>query len=181
MCKQKTSFIDSNCNYLYIKKVCCFTGHRSQKLPWSFNEQDERCLIMKEELYLEIEKSINEGYDTFLCGMALGFDMICAETVLQLKLKYKSIKLIGAIPCKNQTEKWKKESIDRYNKILSLADKITYTSNSNYYNGCMQKRNQYMIDNSNLLIAVFNGSNGGTKQTIEYAYKNKIKVFLLKI
>lgn len=38
-----------------------------------------------------------------------------------------------------------------------------------------------MIDNSNLLIAVFNGSNGGTKQTIEYAYINKIKVFLLKI
>lgn len=85
MCKQKTSFTNrknSNNN-----KVCCFTGHRSQKLPWGFNEQDERCLKMKKELYLEIEKSINEGYDTFLCGMALGFDTICAETVLQLKEK----------------------------------------------------------------------------------------------
>ncbi len=107
--------------------------------------------------------------------------MLCAEIILKLKKKHPNIKLKCAILCKNQTEKWKKESIDRYNKILSLADKITYTSNSNYYNGCMQKRNQYMIDNSNLLIAVFNGSNGGTKQTIEYAYKNKIKVFFLKI
>lgn len=28
--------------------TCCFTGHRSQNLPWGFNEQDQRCLQMKE-------------------------------------------------------------------------------------------------------------------------------------
>ena len=59
--------------------TACFTGHRSQKLPWRFNEEDKRCLAMKATLAIEIEKAIQRGYKTFLSGMALGFDMICAE------------------------------------------------------------------------------------------------------
>lgn len=27
----------------------CFTGHRSQKLPWGYNEEDERCVNMKKD------------------------------------------------------------------------------------------------------------------------------------
>ena len=30
----------------------------------------------------------------------------------------------------------------------------------------MQKRNKYMVDKSNLLIAIYNGCEGGTKQII---------------
>lgn len=161
--------------------TCCFTGHRPKNLPWGYIEKGIKFFVFKNKLKKIIKLSIKAGYVYFISGMALGIDMLCAEIILKLKTKHPNIKLECAIPCKNQTEKWKTVNIDKYNKILTLADKITYTSNSNYYNGCMQKRNKYMIDSSNLLIAVFNGSNGGTKQTIEYAYKNKIKVFLLKI
>lgn len=86
--------------------IACFTGHRAQKLPWNFNEDDIRCVRMKENLEKIIEKSILRGYFIFLCGMALGFDIICAETVLKLKEKYPYVKLIGALPCKNQYKKW---------------------------------------------------------------------------
>ena len=65
----------------------CFTGHRSQKLPWKFNEQDPRCLQMKSTLYKELECAIDDGYTTFITGMALGFDMIAAELLLELKKK----------------------------------------------------------------------------------------------
>lgn len=74
---------------LIKEKVACFTDHRSQKLPWRFNNTDERCLAMKTTLYNEIERAIKRGYKTFLCGMALGFDMTFAETLLKLRLKYK--------------------------------------------------------------------------------------------
>lgn len=84
--------------------TACFTGHRSQKLPWRFNENDERCLVMRNTLTVEIEKAIQRGYKTFLCGMALGFDMICAETVLKLKEKYSYIKLNSPRKGKNFIE-----------------------------------------------------------------------------
>lgn len=75
--------------------TCCFTGHRPQSLPWKFNEQDERCLKMKERLRNEIIKAIKNGYKTFISGMALGFDMICAEIVLELKKHIHLLNLLG--------------------------------------------------------------------------------------
>ncbi len=50
--------------------TACFTGHRSQKLPWGFNENDVRCCLMKDTLRKEIINAIKHGYKTFLCGTA---------------------------------------------------------------------------------------------------------------
>lgn len=106
------------------KTTACFTGHRSQKLPWRFNEEDERCPVMRATLVVEIEKAIRNGYKTFLCGMALGFDMICAETGLDLKKKYNDIKIIGVLPCKTQDIKWSVKDRKRYRKLLNGLDGI---------------------------------------------------------
>ena len=178
MCIQKPGFI--NRDYFYNNRVCCFTGHRSQKLPWGFNEQDKRCKKMKERLYLEIEKAIKDGYTIFLCGMALGFDIICAETILQFKVKYKSIKLIGAIPCKNQDCKWNNEQKIRYRKLIKQLDDIRCIHDE--YNGheCMLERNNYMVNNSSKMIALFNGLPGGTKKTIDYAKQRGLNIVIIK-
>ena len=103
-------------------------------------------------LQLEIEIAIQNGYNTFLCGMALGFDMICAETVLDLKEKHHDIKIIGALPCRTQDIKWQES-----------------------------ERNRYMVDSSSLMIALFNGLPGGTKSTIDYARKRGLEVVIIKI
>ena len=158
----------------------CFTGHRSQKLPWGYNEEDERCVNMKKRLYLEIKKSILQGYTKFLCGMALGFDMICAEIVLQLKKRYKNIKLIGAIPCENQDCKWNVQKRTRYRNILNHLDftRCIYKE----YNDvkCMIERNNYMVNNSAKIIALYNGISGGTKRTIEYAKKQGLEIVIIR-
>ena len=109
--------------------------------------------------------------------MALGIDMLCAELILSQRDKYPNIQLECAIPYKNQTHNWQIKNIIRYNKIISKADLITFVSYKNYFNGCMQRRNKYMMDKSSLMIAVYSGYIGGTKKTIEYARtkKNKYK------
>ena len=162
--------------------TCCFTGHRPQKLPWGFDEDRNGCIAMKEIVKLEIQNSIlNYGITHFISGMALGFDMIAAEIVLELKKNYPFITLECALPCKNQQKYWQKEQKQRYEKNLSQADKITYVSDKLYFDGCMQKRNKYMIDNSSMLIALFNGSAGGTKQTVVRAKQKKLNVLIIKI
>lgn len=65
--------------------TACFSGYRNQKLPWRGNEEDARCILMKRALHAEIIRALQRGYRTFLCGMARGFDIICAEMVLSLK------------------------------------------------------------------------------------------------
>lgn len=158
----------------------CFTGHRSQKLPWLFNETDERCLEMKKVLRVEIESSILSGYKTFISGMAIGFDMICAEIVLELKKKYTDIKIIGALPCKNQDCKWREKEKNRYRKLISQLDETRCIYDE--YNGaeCMHERNCYMINKSSKVIALFDGKSGGTKKTLEYAKVQGLKIVVIK-
>ncbi len=163
-----------------IKNTICFTGHRSQKLPWRFNEEDKRCIAMKITLRTEIEKAIQMGYKNFLCGMALGFDMICAEIVLDLKKQYNDIKLIGALPCKTQDIKWSEKDRKRYRELLDKLDGIRCIYDDYIGAECMLERNMYMVNNSSLMIALFNGSSGGTKFTIDYARKQGLKVIIIK-
>lgn len=159
------------------EKTCCFTGHRSQKLPWGFNEENEQCIVMKGRLYKEIEIAVLEGYEIFISGMAIGFDTICAETVLMLKNKYPNIKLHCVLPCQNQDKFWSNYQRQRYRNILAVADKVVVIS-ENYTSTCMFERNNYMVDNSSKVIALYNGRGGGTKKTIDYA---KSKGLLLTI
>lgn len=161
------------------EKTVCFTGHRSQKLPWRFNEEDERCKAMKATLRTEIEKAIQTGYDTFLCGMAIGFDMICAETVLDLKKTHNNIKIIGALPCRTQDIKWSDKDKKRYRKNLALLDDIRCIYDEYAGAECMLERNRFIVDNSSLMIALFNGLSGGTKSTIEYARKQGINLIII--
>lgn len=163
-----------------ISKIACFTGHRNQKLPWRFNEKDERCKIMKNNLKLEIERAIVKGYTTFLCGMALGFDMICAETVIELKHYYPHIKIIGAIPCKNQDLMWSAVYKTRYRELLTQLDGIRCKYDEYIGAECMLERNRFMVDNSSLMIALFDGLPGGTKSTIDYAQAQGLDVIIIK-
>ena len=132
----------------------CFTGHRSQKLPWRFNENDPRCIAMKNTLKAEIEKSIKEGFNTFLTGMAIGFDIICAEILLELKKIYKEIKIIAAFPCKTQSSLWPENDKKRYRNVLSQLDGVRCIYNDYIGAECMIERNRYMVNKSSKLTFV---------------------------
>ena len=158
-------------------KTACFTGHRPQKLPWGFNEADIRFIKMKKKTKKEILKAIKNGYKYFICGMALGFDMMCAEIIIEFQKKY-NIELICAIPCENQSKFWNIQQKERYEKIKKQANHIRCIYKT-YHKGCMQERNKFMIENSSLVIALFNGQSGGTERTLEFAKLKSLKIVIV--
>lgn len=103
--------------------------------------------------------------------MALGVDTVFALAVLELKDEGYDIKLHCAIPCKNHSCKWIKESIDQYNDILSKADTVKLVSDEEYKSWLMQKRNEYMVDLADKVIVVWDGTKGGTANCVRYAEK----------
>lgn len=150
-------------------KICCFTGHRPQSLPFQFREQDKRCQRLKQVMRSEMKKQIEEhGVNHFISGLAIGVDMYAAEIVLDLKAKYPQITLEAAVPCESQADKWPVNLQKRYHAILSRCDTKTLIQ-SQYTNDCMQKRNRYMVDKADMVIAVWNGSPSGTGKTVAYA------------
>ena len=146
-------------------KTACFTGHR--KIP------PEEIPMVKKRLREILIETIENGYQFFGSGGARGFDLEAAMAVLELKEVYPDIRLILVLPCRNQTRGWKETDIQKYEWIKSKADKIVYTA-EHYYNGCMQKRNRHLVDNSSLCICYLTEDKGGTAYTVNYAIINKL-------
>lgn len=160
-------------------KTACFTGKRPQSMPWGFQEDAPEWGKLKRRLEEETCKAISLGYLNFISGMALGIDLYAAEFILHLKRRLPGLSLEAAIPCRGQTAKWTQKDRLRYEELLKRCDKVTYVGQS-YTPYCMQRRNQYMVDRSDLVIAVYNGTGGGTANTIRYARQQGKRISLIE-
>lgn len=151
---------------------CCFTGYRPQKLPFGNNKNSKEYKEFENKIIKAVLSLCDEGYGEFYSGMAMGFDIIAAETVLLFKELYKNfnIKLIAVIPFENQADGYSDEWYSRYHNILEKCDEKIVLSDK-YFKGSYQKRNEYMVDNCDCVLTYFDGQSGGTKNTINYALK----------
>lgn len=162
-------------------KVCAFTGYRPHKLPFGDDESHPDCERLKQRLFCETLRLTWEGVCTFISGMARGVDMWAAEIVLQLRetLPSREIQLWAAIPYDRQANGWSLEEHARYRGILERVDRVEFISH-NYFNGCLQMRNRWMIDQSTHLIAVYDGQPGGTKSTLDYARRKGLEITIIE-
>ncbi len=87
-------------------KAVCFTGHRNVK----------ETIELKAALTKQLVTLIEEGATDFYAGGAVGWDMLCESSVIDLREHFSHIKLHIVLPCpvEEQTDKWsenKKTSI----------------------------------------------------------------------
>ena len=161
-------------------KSCSFTGHRPAKLPWKYDELDIRCIAFKEKLNAVVEAVYESGINHFITGMAMGCDLYCAEAVIALRRLHPEITLEAAVPYDGQEAKWSEAMRTRYKHILTECNAVTLIQDS-YTPDCMMRRNRYMVDNSSVLIACYDGQYGGTWNTIKYAMEKDIEVIQLPL
>lgn len=158
---------------------CAFTGHRPNRFPWKYAENDPRCLNLKRALYREIEALSAAGVYHYFSGMALGTDVWAARMVLDLRSKYPNLLLHCILPCEKQEVKWTVEDQDVYRDILRKADSVEYIS-QDYYNGCMLDRNRKLVSSAEILLAVYDGGErGGTAATVRYARRTGRKIIVI--
>ena len=137
------------------------TGHRPNKLnnEWDMEGPMSEWIRGNMELVLylwQVKKGIS--------GMALGWDMHFAIVCLRM-----GIPLTAAIPFPGQEIMWSESNQRMYNWILSKATEIICVCEKGYAAWKMQKRNVWMVDNSDVLLAGWDGSAGGTFNCYRYA------------
>ena len=159
-----------------IENCCCFTGHRSDKFSFPLHDECVEYRKFYGRLGSAIADTIDKGVDTFYCGMAHGFDIIAGEHIALIKKLNKSIKLIGVVPFSGQEKGWNKEWQQRYRDLLSECDEVVTLSDS-YAKWVYDQRNRYMVDRSRYVLTYFDGTKGGTDNTVKYAVKNGRDVF----
>ena len=160
--------------------ACAFTGHRMEKLPWGQNEEDPRCLRLKQALADAAEAVYRSGVRHFFCGMATGCDMYFCETILALRAEHPDVTLEAAIPWEGQAAGWSEPLRRRYDRLVTECDYHTLVCRS-YTPDCLMRRNRYRVDNAGVLIAAYSGRPGGTMNTLLYAMRQGLEVIQIPI
>ena len=112
--------------------------------------------------------------EEIISGVALGWDTALALAAIENK-----IPLTCAIPFKGQESRWTKESKDIYFQILNDAEKIIHICGEGYSARKMQIRNEWMVDNAHIVLAMWDGTTGGTYNCITYAEKKRKRIINL--
>lgn len=156
------------------------TGHRN--LP-----TDTRWKIihgLKCIVFHLLKDKMQEGVSVnTVSGMALGADLLFVIAMVDARRYYKEhhvpFSITAAIPFKGQCDRWNNACRHLWSELLDQCDDKIVLSNG-YYTGCYKKRNQYIVDHSDVLIAVWNGNyHSGTGQTVRMAKSQGRPVIVL--
>ena len=148
---------------------CAIPGHRPQKFPFGYDESDRRCVVLKANLHREIARRIMDGCVDFYAGAALGVDTWFMESVLKFRRVVDGITLTAVLPCATQADRWPPAAQARYHELLDRCDRVLLLQEA-YTRDCMLSRDRYLVDHTDCLIAVYDGSDtGGTAYTVRYA------------
>lgn len=144
--------------------VVAFTGHRPDKLGGyqPHNPLRDRLMAKLDVRLLEILQQHPELY--CVSGMALGFDQWAAQVCVRLGIPF-----VAAIPFEGQEKRWPETSQQLYRTLLAKAARVYPVCSPGYLSWKMQKRNEWMVDNCQLLIAAWDRSPGGTANCVDYA------------
>lgn len=170
-------------------KAIAFTGHRPDKL-YGYDFTNEKYLQLKSRLTMILSDKIHvENFDTFITGGALGFDTLAFDVVNDLK-KNNDIKHILAIPFMKQATKWNYSSVLKYQQMKAASECVYIDElekysikgfiQGEYHPAKMQKRNEWMVDNCDTLVACWNGDKkGGTYNCVRYAQKINKEIIVI--
>lgn len=143
--------------------TCALTGHR--ELPASFDNK---------LLYDTLEGLLIAGCDTFLCGMAEGFDLLALGLLIELKDRYEFY-VEACVPFEGQERTFSEENRQKYFDLLARCDRETVLFDG-YRKGCFLARDRYMVDLCDVVLAYCTKTTGGTYYTVSYAESKRKQI-----
>lgn len=139
--------------------IVAFTGHRPDKLGGYNNNSP----LNKKIRHAIHDKLIELKPELVITGGALGVDTFAAVECHSLAIPYWVVS-----PCQNHGSNWPKVSQTIYRIICENAARHIQFDKP-YSPKAMQERNEFMVDHCDILIAVWDGSPGGTANCVAYA------------
>lgn len=136
------------------------TGHRPDKLggyKLPNPTYDKICQNIEHTLLdLKPEKVIS--------GFCIGYDLWLANIAMKLK-----IPVMAAVPFEGQEKNWPADSQRIYNILLNKASEKVIVCDGGYSAHKMQLRNEFLVDQCDVLLACWNGEkSGGTYNCMNY-------------
>jgi uncharacterized phage-like protein YoqJ len=139
------------------------TGHRPDAFAPIPAGAYAALTILKEEFETEPRPGL------IISGLALGVDTWAAEAARRIHLPY-----VAAVPFEGQEKVWLEEDQNRYNQLKAAASRVVVVSEGGWKskrdNWKFQKRNEWIVDNCDYLLA-FLWRPGGTENCVRYGIR----------
>ena len=153
--------------------ILCGTGHRPEKLTPLGNDIYIDGL---EELEDRLEALCVVALERFkpekvISGMALGYDTALAQAAIKLGIPW-----VAAIPYQGQESKWSHRQQARYQELLARATEIKIVNPGSFAYRKLNSRNEWMVNQSELVLALWNGQKSGTAHCVNYANDQGVEV-----
>ncbi|MFI3295856.1 MAG: SLOG family protein [Rikenellaceae bacterium] len=132
------------------EKTIAFTGNRILTAPKGHVILNLERTIRK-KLSALLEECYNEGFNIFISGMAVGWDMLCAEEILKFQSQHPEVRLIAAVPFAGQEAKYSPSDQLRYHNLLGQATTIITISEGGRTNKAYHDRNDFLIANASTI------------------------------
>lgn len=153
--------------------VVSFTGHRPEKIAgWSGDPVGVERAIRK-EVSKHIRALALEGAEEFVSGMAPGFDLWAADELLRLRdegVVGEGVRLVAAVPYPQFSASFDESQRVLYEKVVARAEEVVYVA-PQYVRGCYQRRNDLLVERADVVLAYYEGTEGGTRYTFERGAK----------
>lgn len=138
--------------------IVCGTGHRPDKLGGYGNIVHSR-LVNVAKAWLKSNKP-----SKVISGGALGWDQALAAAARYLGIPY-----VMALPFPDFDSKWPEKSRNFLKALCDDAAEVVFVKDGPYAAWKMQERNKWMVDHSDKVLALWNGTSGGTANCVKYA------------
>jgi uncharacterized phage-like protein YoqJ len=143
--------------------VICGTGHRPKKIVvGAANAYDPH--VFGRLVDLASAALIRVSATLVISGMAIGWDMALAEAALRVGRPFDAY-----VPFRGQEGLWPEESKRQYSRLLAAARNVVVVCPGTYAAWKMQRRNESMVDAAGRVLALWNGTRGGTANCVAYA------------
>lgn len=144
------------------------TGHRPNKLG-GYGEDTADSLRDMAKMFLSCI-----GPKHVISGVALGWDIAIARAATDLCIPW-----TAALPFSGQESQWPLASRQEYKHLLRRASRVVIVSKGGYSPSKMQIRNQWMADNGTVCVALWDGSEGGTANCLQYVRRKGQRIINL--
>ena len=161
-------------------RAVAFSGYRKEKIKLTETDTDytsvrERIVRRTASAVLDLRY---QDYNTYLCGMATGFDLWAGLAVLSLKKQLSDLRLIAVVPYRGQANGFPYEFKELHSAVLGAADRRVCLHDT-CTRSCFHERNRAMLDHASALVCYFDGQSGGTAYTVDLARKRDMTVLNL--
>lgn len=161
-------------------RAVAFSGYRKEKIK--LTETDTDYTSVRERIVRRTASAVlllrDQGYNTFLCGMATGFDLWAGLAVLSLKKHMPDLRLIAVVPFRGQANGFPYEFKELHSVVLAASD-CRVCLHDACTRSCFHERNRAMLDHASALVCYFDGQSGGTAYTVGLARKRDMTILNL--